>query len=92
MPTLEAEQLEIPEMPERSPLGKACKKVLDLKEKDKDLHEEIKEASKEVMSLMKEKDDPSVRFNGWEFEIDTPDMKLVLHPVKGKSETQKKAA
>lgn len=95
MPTTEserAEQLEIPEMPERSPLGKACKKYLDLREKMKDLHEDIKEAAGDVMKLMQDQPDPSVRFNGWEFEVDTPEMRLILHPLKGKTERQKKAA
>jgi hypothetical protein len=93
MPTLEAEQLEIESLPERSPLGKACKKYLDLKEKMKDIQEDIREAAGDVMSLMRDKEgDPSVRFNGWEFEIDTPEMKLVCHALKGKPESLRKAA
>jgi hypothetical protein len=45
------------------------------------------------MSLMRDKEgDPSVRFNGWEFEIDTPEMKLVCHALKGKPESLRKAA
>ena len=92
MPTLEAEQLEIPEMPERSPLGQACKKFLDIKEKIKDLDEDAKEAAKEIMGKMGEETKTSIRFNGWEFEMETPDIKLVCHAIKGKSEASRKAA
>lgn len=90
--TAEAEQLEIPEMPERSPLGKACKKYLDIKEKIKDLQEDASEAARDVMQKLRDEGSPGVRFSGWEFELDTPDMKLLCHPVKGKSENQKKVA
>ncbi len=89
MPTAEAEQTEMDQMPERSPLGKACKKFLDIKEKSKDLDEDCKDAAKEVMGEMKKEGLSSIRFNGWEFEMDTPDIKLLCHPVKGKAENKK---
>jgi len=83
-PTLETKQLEIPAMPERSPLGIACKKFLDIKDKGKDLDEDAKQSAKEIMEKMKDEGISSVRFGGWEFEMETPDIKLVCHAVKGK--------
>ncbi len=85
MPTPETQQLEMEEMPEQSPLGKACKKFLDIKENIKDKDEEAKEAAKEIMEKMREEGRSSIRFNGWEFEMEAPEMKLLCHAIKGKA-------
>lgn len=89
MPTLEAEQMEMENIAPDSALGKACKKFLAVKEKIKDMDEDAKEAAKEVMAELKEEGRSSVRFNGWEFEMDTPDIKLICHPIKGRAESKK---
>ena len=92
MPTTETEQLEIPGTPERSPLGKACQKFLEIKENIKDFDEDAKEAAKEVLGKMREEGVSSLRFGGGEFEIETPEQKLVYHAIKGKPEAQRARA
>lgn len=89
MPTAETEQMEMDKIAVDSPLGNACKKFLAIKEKSKDLDEDSKEAAKDVMTELAKDGRTSIRFNSWEFEIDTPDQKLKCHPIKGKSENQK---
>ena len=88
MPTAETEQMEMTITPD-TPLGKACKEFLAVQEKKKDAEEDVKDAAKKVMGELAKEGRSSVRFSGWEFEIDTPDQKLKCHPVKGKAEAKK---
>lgn len=89
MPTAESEQMEMEVIAADTPLGKACKKYLAAKEKEKDSKEDSNSAAKEVMTELAKDGRTSIRFSGWEFEIDTPDQKLLCHPAKGKAEAKK---
>ncbi len=81
----EPQQIEMTEMPERSPLGQACKRFLETREKIRDLAENAESIASEIMVKMQDEGKSFIRLNGWEFEMDSPKVKLKVHAIKGKS-------
>ena len=69
-------------------LEDACKKFLAITEKIKDKQEERGLVAGRIMEELRKEGRSSLKFMGWEFEIDAPAAKIKVHPIKGKSKKE----
>lgn len=83
----EVEQKELSEMPDRTPLGQACQKFLEIKGKVRDLNEKADSVASEIMVKMQDEGKSFIRLNGWEFEMKSSAVKLAVHAIKGHAES-----
>ena len=81
---LEQTETEMEGMSTNPDLEDACKRFLAITEKIKDKKEERDLVASRIMDALRVEGRTSLRFMGWEFEIDAPAAKIKCHPVKAK--------
>ena len=74
-------QNELPSMPDRTPLGKACAEFVTIKDDIQTLSEELETKRREILVKLQDEGKTSVIYDGHYFEIFQADLKVKVSKV-----------